>query len=108
MSPESDMSSSPSPSFRTGTASVPKAMGLTPLRHIAGFSLRKPDGTEIPLIFDAAVGSARDTVILKLDGPLPDHAFLWYGYGYNPYCNLTDGLDMAVPVFGPVPLDEVK
>jgi sialate O-acetylesterase len=85
-----------------------QALGLRPARHIGGFSIRKDDGTEIPLIFDAAVGSARDTVVLKLIGPPPAKADLWYGYGLDPYCNLTDGLDMAVPVFGPVPLDEVK
>ena len=41
---------------------------LRPERHIAGFSIRKDDGTEIPLIFEAAVGQAQDTVILKLTG----------------------------------------
>ncbi len=25
----------------------------------------------------------------------------------DPYCNLTDGMDMAVPVFGPIPLDDI-
>jgi hypothetical protein len=35
---------------------------------------------------------------------VPEGANLWYGHGLDPYCNLTDGLDMAVPVFGPVPL----
>jgi type 1 glutamine amidotransferase len=80
--------------------------GLRPERHIAGFSIRKEDGSPIPLIFDASVGTARDTVILKLSGPIPPGAFLWYGHGYDPYCNLTDGADMAVPVFGPIALDE--
>ena len=42
-------------------------IGLKPERHIAGFSIRKEDGTEIPLIFEAGVGKARDTVVLKLD-----------------------------------------
>ncbi len=83
--------------------------GLQPPRHIAGFSIRQADGTEIPLIFDAVVDpKARDTVILQLTGPVPEKAHLWYGYGYDPYCNLADGLDMAAPAFGPVPLDEVK
>jgi len=59
------------------------------------------------LIFDAAVGNARDTVVLKLAGPVPEKASLWYGYGLDPYCNLTDGADMAVPVFGPIALDEM-
>jgi sialate O-acetylesterase len=88
--------------------SSPGVVGLKPARHIGGFSIRKPDGTDIPLIFDAAVGNARDTVILKLNGPLPEKAVLWYGHGYDPYCNLTDGLDMAIPVFGPIPLGDVK
>ena len=46
-------------------------VGLSPERHITGFSIRKEDGTAIPLIFEAAVGRARDTVVLKLTGPVP-------------------------------------
>jgi sialate O-acetylesterase len=83
-------------------------VGLRPSRHIAGFSIRKVDGTEVPLIFDAAVGNARDTVMLKLDKPLPENVHLWYGYGFDTFCNLTDGLDMAVPGFGPISLEELK
>ncbi len=83
-------------------------IGLKPERHIAGFSIRKEDGTALPLIFEAGVGKARDTVVLKLSGPVPAKASLWYGYGMDPYCNLTDGSDMAVPVFGPIALDEVS
>ena len=60
------------------------------------------------MIFEAGVGKARDTVVLKLSGPVPAKASLWYGYGMDPYCNLTDGSDMAVPVFGPIALDEVS
>jgi sialate O-acetylesterase len=81
--------------------------GLRPERHIAGFSIRKPDGADIPLIYEACVGKAGDTVILKLTRRVPEQASLWYGYGMDPYCNLTDGLDMAVPVFGPIALDDV-
>ena len=83
-------------------------IGLKPERHIAGFSIRKEDGTALPLIFEACVGKARDTVVLKLSGPIPEKAALWYGYGLDPYCNLVDGSDMAVPVFGPIALDEVS
>src|SRR5208283_266740 len=61
----------------------PSGLGLRPERHIAGFSIRKVDGTPIPLIFDAAVGKARDTVVLKLEGPIPEKANLWYGYGLD-------------------------
>ena len=82
-------------------------LGLRPARHVAGFSIRKEDGTPIPLIFEAAVGTAPDTVVLKLNGAVPEKSYLWYGYGLDPYCNLTDQADMAVPVFGPIALDEV-
>jgi sialate O-acetylesterase len=82
--------------------------GLQPARHIAGFSIRKDDGGEIPLIYDAAVGPSNDTVVLKLNGTIPKGANLWYGYGFDPFCNLTDPLDMAVPVFGPIPLDDIE
>ena len=37
---------------------------------------------------------------------MPEKASLWYGYGMDPYCNLADGSDMAVPVFGPIALDD--
>jgi sialate O-acetylesterase len=89
------------------TAGGMNNVGLTPERHIAGFSIRKEDGTEIPLIYEACVGTSRDTVILKLEKRVPEKAYLWYGYGLFPYCNLTDGQDMAVPVFGPIALDEI-
>jgi sialate O-acetylesterase len=82
--------------------------GLQPARHITGFSICKADGTEIPMIYDAAVGPSKDTVILRLTGKVPEGAVLWYGRGLDPECNLTDQLDMAVPVFGPIALDEVE
>jgi hypothetical protein len=85
----------------------PRPIGLVPRRHIAGFSIRRADDTEIPLIFDAAVGADGETVVLKLTGEIPPGSQLWYGYGLNPYCNLIDSLDMAVPVFGPIKLDGV-
>jgi type 1 glutamine amidotransferase len=82
-------------------------LGLRPERHIAGFTIHKEDGSLVPLIFEAHVGQARDTVVLKLSGDVPSGAFLWYGYGYDPYCNLTDRADMAVPVFGPIALEDL-
>jgi sialate O-acetylesterase len=90
--------------FSPGNAS---SAGLSPERHIGGFSIRKQDGSSIPLIFEASVGKAKDTVVLKLAGAVPANASLWYGYGLDPACNLTDGLDMAVPVFGPIDLNEI-
>lgn len=90
-----------------GTISPPVPKGLKPETHIAGFSIRNAEGATIPLIYEAKVGRGRDAVVLKLSGPVPPGSSLWYGQGFNPYCNLTDSADMAVPVFGPIALDPI-
>jgi sialate O-acetylesterase len=82
--------------------------GLLPRQRIAGFSIRDAEGKEIPMIFEALGGASLDTVILKLTDAPPADSSLWYGWGLNPYCNLVDSVDMAVPVFGPIGLDNVK
>lgn len=90
-------------------AAAQPAVGLKPVRHVAGFSIRKADGTPLQTIFDARVGTSKNTVVLKLTGKLPDEPIsLWYGWGYDPICNLVDSADMAVPMFGPISLDGVK
>jgi type 1 glutamine amidotransferase len=91
-----------------GASPGESGIGLKPERHIAGFSIRDQNGTLIPLIYEACAGQAPDAVILKLSGAIPAHALLWYGYGLDPHCNLMDGLDMAIPVFGPIALDELS
>ena len=91
----------------TSSPGETSGIGLKPERHIAGFSIRKEDGTSIPLIFEAGVGKARDTVVLKLAGPVPAQASLWYGYGLDPYCNLTDGRTWRSPSSARSPLDDV-
>src|SRR5207302_7732116 len=53
------------------------SLGLQPARHIAGFSIRRQDGSEVPLIFDAAVGPTPDSVTLKLYRAIPKGAQLW-------------------------------
>ncbi|MDG3004621.1 sialate O-acetylesterase [Paludisphaera mucosa] len=90
-----------------GRSIATMAAGLKPATHIAGFSIRKEDGTPIAMIYEARVGRSRDAVVLKLARPVPPGSFLWYGHGYDPSCNLVDGADMAVPVFGPVALDPI-
>jgi sialate O-acetylesterase len=84
--------------------------GLRPARHIAGFSIRDQGGKPLDVIYDAAVGPDARTVTLKLvpHRAFPAEGFLWYGYGLDPYCNLTDGLDMAAAAFGPFPLAGLK
>lgn len=79
--------------------------GLLPAAKVEGFSLRRKDGSEVKLIYNASVDPrARDTVVLKLQSPAPADAFLHYGAGFDPLSNLTDEEDMAAPVFGPVEL----
>jgi sialate O-acetylesterase len=43
-------------------------------------------------------------VLYLIDDPLPPGTVLWYGWGLNPYCNVTDAADAALPAFGPLPL----
>ena len=70
----------------------------------AGFSLRHADGTEAALIYKIVLDGAG--VILKLnEGPLPAGLNLWYGYGLNPYCNVTDSSGASLPAFGPLAVD---
>jgi type 1 glutamine amidotransferase len=89
-------------------SSESNGLGLKPEHHIAGFSIHSEDGTNVPLIYEASIGTARDTVILELNSPVPPKSSLYYGYGLDPYCNLTDGLDMGVAAFGPIALDDLE
>ena len=81
--------------------------GLKSEGRIAGFSVHAPDGTAMPVIFKAAIDPTdAATVLLSLHvrysfgtAELPRGATLRYGYGKDPYCNVADEADMAVPVF---------
>jgi len=70
----------------------------------AGFSLRSADGNEAALIYKITL--AGPDAILKLnDDPSPAGLHLWYGYGLNPYCNITDTTGASIPAFGPVAVE---
>lgn len=80
--------------------------GLRALGRPSGFSLRSAAGTDLPLIYKITLDG--DAAILHLgngDSPLPADTQLWYGWGLNPYCNVTDAEDAAVPAFGPIKVD---
>ncbi len=84
---------------------------LLPKDHIAGFSLRDPEGKDLNLIYRAKVDPNDSSAVLlgvQPDLPVPDDAKLWYGYGFNPYCNLTDEADMGVLAMGPLDLPPLK
>jgi len=69
----------------------------------SGFSIHAAAGDALPLIYKVTLDGA--TAILHLSGDLPAGAVLWYGNGRDPYCNLRDAADLAVPVFGPLPIE---
>jgi sialate O-acetylesterase len=75
---------------------------LQPSHDIHGFSLRDASGKSLRRIFRADVDPERpDTVLLRLWPELTEDAFLWYGYGLHPVCNLTDSRDLGALAFGP-------
>lgn len=66
-----------------------------------------------PAGFAIVAGSAVQVVDTRLDGnravvtlssnvQQTEGSLLHYGFGSDPYCNITDEADRAVPVFGPV------
>ncbi|HEV8042638.1 MAG TPA: sialate O-acetylesterase [Bryobacteraceae bacterium] len=68
--------------------------------RMAGFTIRETSGGEIPMIYRSRVDPAEaSTVLLYVQGKLPQNATLWYGFGKDPYCNVRDADDLAVPVF---------
>ncbi len=72
---------------------------LTAPGRPAGFSLRRPDQTEAPLIYKTELNGS--DVILKLTEDISAQPLtLHYGYGLSPYCNITDTSGAAIPAFG--------
>ena len=78
--------------------------------RISGFSIHDSKGMLLPMIYKTRVDPAEaSTVLLYVQGKLPPDAVLWYGFGKDPYCNVRDAADLAVPVFsmkisaGPAP-----
>lgn len=76
---------------------------LTAAGRISGFSIRTAQHHPYRIIYKMEVDKASPTdILLHLTEACPQNAFLWYGFGIDPYCNVVDEADMAVPVFGPV------
>ena len=69
----------------------------------AGFSLRDNNGRELPFVYKVILDE-NTAVLYLIDDVLPPNTVLWYGWGLNPYCNVTDAADAALPAFGPFPL----
>ena len=76
---------------------------LQALGRPSGFTLRDAQGIEQPIIYKITLKD--DTVLLHLtSNALPPDTAVWYGWGLDPYCNITDTSDAALPAFGPVPI----
>ncbi|MET0263574.1 MAG: sialate O-acetylesterase, partial [Rariglobus sp.] len=63
----------------------------------SGFSLIDPSGVELPWIFKIKL--RENTARLHLMRQPPPGSMIAYGRGFGPRCNLTDGRDLAMPVF---------
>ena len=75
--------------------------GLKAAGRPTGFSLRDADGRDIPLIYKVILDGS--DALLKITEPTAlSGVNLWYGWGLEPYVNLTDAAGAAVPAFGPV------
>lgn len=69
----------------------------------AGFFLVDPQGVEQALIFKTTLhGDYARLYLMRL--PVPGSK-LGYGRGNGPRCNLTDGRDLAMPVFAPAAIE---
>ncbi len=75
--------------------------------RVSGFSIRDANEKDLRIIYKAMLaedGQGIDLYFRELPAP---GAALWYGYGFDPYCNVVDGRDMALPAFGPIYLDNI-
>ncbi len=73
----------------------------------SGFSIRDSQGQDLRLIYKVELAATEPCIDLYLRQAPPPDAQLWYGWGVDPHCTVTDELDMALPAFGPVELNQV-
>ncbi|MDQ2798733.1 MAG: sialate O-acetylesterase [Armatimonadota bacterium] len=78
--------------------------GLTALGRPNGFTLRDAEGVEQAIIHKTALDGSDALVKITEPARLPGLS-LWYGYGFLPYCNITDATGASIPAFGPVRVD---
>ena len=68
-----------------------------------GFSLQVPADAKDSQHFNTVLEG--DSVVLLVQNEVPGGTVLWYGRGLDPYANLVDGKNMALPVTGPVAVE---
>jgi len=71
----------------------------------SGFSISTAEDAPIlPCIYKITFLENEPNAVILWITKMPEQAFLWYGRGFDPYCNIVDEANMAVPVFGPIPI----
>lgn len=79
---------------------------LTSDGRFSGFSIHDESGNPVPAFYKVQLDPNNSSVILiETQGKLPENATLRYGAGKDPYCNVRDEAGMALPVFGPMPIE---
>lgn len=78
---------------------IPRAMGFSIAKEPD-----KPDSMRSP--YDSFVDGNRIYVRFRIDQKDLKDYYLYYGYGCDPSCNITDEKGNPVPCFGPVKIEE--
>lgn len=73
----------------------------------SGFSVRDQKEKDLGLLYKTLLAPDGKSIDLFLFDQPPPGSCLWYGYGLDPYCNITDSEDMALAAFGPIPFDSL-
>jgi sialate O-acetylesterase len=78
--------------------------------NASGFSLRSKEAhKDGPMVFKTEFDPKDPrSAIVWFSKPITAPVSLYYGAGLDPYCNIVDSKDMAVPAFGPVPIEPRK
>lgn len=75
--------------------------------RLSGFSLSGgAEGPDTMGIFKVTPAQDDPNALLIWVSEFPEDCHLWYGRGTDPYCNIVDSANMALPVFGPVAVPE--
>lgn len=77
---------------------------LAPKGEPTGFQLKSGDPNRNgPCVYKVEVDPTDGkSIILWYSQPITQPVKLYYGAGLDPYVNIVDGKDMAVPAFGPI------
>lgn len=74
--------------------------------RVSGFSISDASGKTQPYIYHQEINPDDPASVILWVNEVPAGARLWYGRGFDPYCNLVDEAGMALPVFGPVSIPD--